>query len=144
LPAVVALLKRAGLPVADLTSIAGLQLWVLEGTDGVVGAIAMERCGSQALLRSLAVAPEYRNCGFGRELVARLEEAARTDELTQLVLLTQTAETFFRSLGYEVTDRNEVSDTLKQSAEFRSLCPASAVCMSKRLPHRQLKERADD
>ena len=144
MPAVVALLKRAGLPVADLTSIAGLQLWVLEGTDGVVGAIAMERCGSQALLRSLAVAPEYRNCGFGRELVARLEEAARTDELTQLVLLTQTAETFFRSLGYEVTDRNEVSDTLKQSAEFRSLCPASAVCMSKRLPHRQLKERADD
>jgi amino-acid N-acetyltransferase len=49
------------------------------------------------------------------------------------VLLTETAETFFRRLGYEAIDRHYVSEDLKQSAEFRALCPASAVCMTKSL-----------
>jgi amino-acid N-acetyltransferase len=49
------------------------------------------------------------------------------------VLLTETAEKFFRAIGYEVIDRRHVPEEIKQSAEFRSLCPASAVCMSKLL-----------
>ena len=50
------------------------------------------------------------------------------------MLLTETAEKFFRAIGYEVIDRRHVPEEIKQSAEFRSLCPASAVCMTKLLP----------
>jgi len=69
-PSVLELLTAAGLPTADLTS-----------ADG--------------LLRSLAIAGEYRHRGLGRELVARLERDARADGIAQLVLLTETAESFF-------------------------------------------------
>jgi len=106
-------------------------MWVLEARDSLLGVIALERFGTDALLRSLAVAPEYRKRGLGHELVARLEQDAQADGVEQLVLLTQTAEPFFRNLGYDIIDRRCVSEELKQSAEFRSLCPASAVCMRK-------------
>jgi amino-acid N-acetyltransferase len=131
LPGVLALLQSANLPTADLTSAQGLKMWVLEAKDALLGVIALERFGSDALLRSFAVAPAYQKRGFGHELVARLEQEAQADGIQHLVLLTETAEPFFRSLGYQVIDRSRVSGELKQSAEFRSLCPASAVCMSK-------------
>jgi amino-acid N-acetyltransferase len=133
LPAVLALLEGAGLPTADLTSVQRLQMWVLEARASLQGVIALECFGTEALLRSLTVAPEYRKRGFGRELVVRLEHDAQAEGVEQLVLLTETAEPFFRSLGYEAIDRRHVSAELQQSAEFHSLCPASAVCMIKTL-----------
>jgi amino-acid N-acetyltransferase len=131
LPAILALLEGAHLPTADIASIDEPQMWVLEERGAIVGAIALERFGSEALVRSLVVAPQYRKRGFGRELVALVEESAREDRINQLVLLTETAEPFFRSLGYNSLDRRHVSERLRQSAEFRSLCPASAICLSK-------------
>lgn len=133
LTAVLALLQAAGLPTADLTSATCLRLWVLEAEDSLIGVVAMERFGARALLRSLTVAPSYRQRGMGHQLIARLEREAQADDVEQLVLLTETAEKFFRAIGYEVTDRRHVPEEIKQSAEFRSLCPASAVCMSKLL-----------
>ena len=101
--------------------------------DSLVGVIGLERFGSERLLRSLAVASECRKQGFGLELVVQLERDARIDGAARLVLLTETAEQFFRSIGYKITDRHLVSEHVRQSAEFRSLCPASAICMSKML-----------
>jgi N-acetylglutamate synthase-like GNAT family acetyltransferase len=131
LPAILALLENAGLPTADIASIDKPQMWVLEERDAIVGAIALERFGSEALLRSLVIAPDHRKRGFGRELVARVEQSARADRVNHLVLLTETAESFFRRLGYRAIDRSSVSNSVKQSAELRSLCPDSASCMSK-------------
>jgi amino-acid N-acetyltransferase len=133
LAAVLALLKRAGLPTDDLTSAPGLHLWVLEADESLSGVIGMERFGACALLRSLAVAPSCQQRGFGRELVARLERDAQVEGVEHLVLLTETAEAFFRQVGYDVIDRRYIPEEIKQSAELRSLCPASAVCMTKSL-----------
>jgi amino-acid N-acetyltransferase len=133
LPAVVTLLEAACLPTADLGRIQDLTLWVIEGADSLQGVIALERYGRDALLRSLAVAPDHQTRGLGGKLVARLEEEARAHGIKELVLLTEAAERFFRRIGYEVIDRSLVSDVIRQSAEFRSLCPASAVCMRKTL-----------
>ena len=130
-PAVLALLHGAGLPTADFTSAQGLTMWVVKARDSLVGVVAMERFGTDALLRSLAVAAGHRKRGVARRLVARLEQDAQAEGVHQLVLLTESAEPFFRNLGYEVIDRRNVSEELRQSAEFRSLCPASAVCMRK-------------
>lgn len=130
-PAVLTLLQGAGLPTADLHSIAGLRTWVLESQRALGAVIALERFGVDGLLRSLAVAPEHRNRGAGRELVARLERDARAEGVARLVLLTETAEPFFQALGYAPIDRQRVSMEMQQSAEFRALCPASATCMMK-------------
>jgi amino-acid N-acetyltransferase len=131
LPAAIALLKGTSLPTSDLMSAKELQLWVFEANESFQGVVALERFGSDALLRSLMVAVEQRNRGLGHELVAHLEHDAKADGIEQLVLLTETAQVFFQKLGYEVIDRGLVSESVWQSAEFRSLCPASAVCMRK-------------
>jgi amino-acid N-acetyltransferase len=134
LAAALALLKSAGLPTLDLRSGSGIHLWVLEAEASVRGIIGMERFGKHALLRSLAVAPGYRQRGFGQQLVHQLEHDAQADGVEQLVLLTETAEKFFYATGYEVIDRRFVPEQVMQSAEFRLLCPATAVCMRKSLP----------
>jgi amino-acid N-acetyltransferase len=128
---VTALLKGAGLPTDDLTSAPDLHLWVLEAEGDVVGVVGIERFGARALLRSLAIAPSYQRRGLGHQLVAQLEQDVQDKGVEQLILLTETAESFFRRIGYEVIDRRYVPEEVKQSAEFRSLCPASAVCMTK-------------
>jgi amino-acid N-acetyltransferase len=127
------LLSSAGLPTVDLTGARDLQRGVFEDDRLILGVIGLERFGTDALLRSLAVTPQYRRRGAGRELV-RLEHEAQANGIRRLVLLTETAEVFFADMGYVVTDRGGVSDGVQQSAEFRSLCPASAVCMVKALP----------
>jgi amino-acid N-acetyltransferase len=133
LPRITSLLERVGLPTADLGSIQQLEVWLLEENDTLVGAIALERYGSEALLRSFAVVPEYRKHGFGSTLVDRVEVDALADGVKRLVLLTETAEPFFRRRGYEITERSAVSNAVRESAEFRSLCPSSARCLSKSL-----------
>jgi amino-acid N-acetyltransferase len=96
----------------------------------IVGAIGLERYDHVGLLRSLVVAASARHRGIGRELVATVEREARRAGVGVLVLLTETAETFFAQLGYAVVRRAEVPEPVKQSAEFAALCPGSAVCMS--------------
>jgi len=133
LPRVVALLSASGLPTADLSGITHLDLWVMELAGSLTGVIALERYGEEGLVRSLAVVPPYRNRGYGAQLVDRLEADAVREGVRHLVLLTETADAFFRRRGYSLVDRDSVSPAVKQSAEFRSLCPASARCLSKSL-----------
>ena len=127
------LLAGAQLPTDDLATAPGLRLWALEEHGALVGVIGLERRGAGGLLRSLAVAPSHQRRGLGVRLVRQLEHESRSEGVELLVLLTQTAQPFFRRLGYRVVDRQHVPDELKQSAEFLSLCPASAVCMSRSL-----------
>ena len=131
--AVLALLESAGLPTQDLAHIPGLRMWVAAAEDSIGGVIALQPFGTEGLLRSLAVSPARRKSGVATTLVRQLEEDARAQGITRLTLLTETAEAFFRRLGYEKVDRAGVSEVMRQCAEFRSLCPASATCMSKAL-----------
>lgn len=133
LAAVATLLEDFGLPTADLARAPDLRLWVVEDEQSIFGVIGMERFGACALLRSLAVAPGHQKRGIGRQLIVRLESDAQSDGVEQLVLLTETAEAFFRAIGYKVADRCHVPEDIKRTAEFQSLCPASAVCMTKSL-----------
>ncbi len=134
LPTVLALLQGAKLPTDDFTSAPALQTWLLEVEGQLAGAIALEGAGASArLLRSLVVAPTHRHRGLGHSLVVRAESDARAEGVQRLILLTETAQGFFSQLGYQVIERSAAPQPLQQSAEFRSLCPASAVCMSKTL-----------
>jgi len=126
------LLADSALPTADLAS-APIQFWVARRAQVIVGAVALERYAATGLLRSLVVNPQDRSGGLGRALVARLEADARLAGVASLVLLTQTAEPFFAKCGYHRIDRGSVSGDVLSSAQFRSLCPASATCLSKSL-----------
>ncbi|MGH8210274.1 MAG: arsenic resistance N-acetyltransferase ArsN2 [Steroidobacteraceae bacterium] len=129
--AIRSLLEHFALPVADLAS-APLGFWVARREQPhIVGAVGLERYGTAGLLRSLVVSSTEQRRGLGGELVATLESDARATEVELLVLLTQTAESFFERIGYTAIDRAYVPFEIQQSAEFGSLCPASAVCMMK-------------
>ncbi len=125
------LLTGAQLPIDDLDR-ADVQFWVAERGSPIIGAIGLERAGAAGRLRSFVVARSARRHGIGRALLGTLEREARETGVEQLVLLTQTAESFFRCAGYGIVGRVRVPEGIRALEEFRMLCPASAVCTSKR------------
>ena len=127
-----ALLERSGLPTSDLDS-ARPEFTVIREDGKVIAAGALQRFGSSALLRSLVVAPDRRGSGLGEAVVRELERVARAGQISELVLLTQTATEFFSRRGYRVIERNTAPHEMQESEEFRSLCPNSATCMAKSL-----------
>ncbi len=130
---VIALLRDAGLPTDDLASTRATDFLVARAGERIAGAVALERQGDAALLRSLVVDPAYRRHGVGSKLVTAAEQRARALGIARLVLLTQTAEAFFARRGYEKIARADAPAALQASHEFATLCPASAVCMRKEL-----------
>jgi N-acetylglutamate synthase-like GNAT family acetyltransferase len=132
LTAVRQLLESAGLPTSDLAS-AEPQFAVIREGKQIIATGALQRFGSVALLRSVAVAPDRRGAALGRRIVQELERIARVHEIRRLVLLTETAREFFAHLGYRVIDRAEAPQEVRGSEEFRSLCPSSASCMVKEI-----------
>ena len=139
LSAVCALLAEHELVYTDLGA-ANMDSFVVVPTHdhpGDVSAVAgMETFPDDAgegLLRSVAVRASLRGMGIGADLVAAIEERARTVGIRRLWLLTTTAPDFFRRLGYADAARAAAPAAVQRSGEFKRLCPASAVCLSKRL-----------
>jgi amino-acid N-acetyltransferase len=110
------------------------RFWVAEHHGRVVGVAGMEPYGRSALLRSVAVAPEWQGSGIGRTLVDRVLEEARAAGVWEVYLLTTTAEHYFPRLGFACVDREIVPASVQVSAEFTGACPASAVVMRRSAP----------
>jgi len=127
------ILSEAGLPVSDITA-EHLAYFFGYGAerepDGVVG---IEPYGKAALMRSLAVVPSRRGAGVGTSLVAHIEQWALQQGIESLYLLTTTAESFFKQLGYNRTSREEAPLSIRNTKEFSGICPTSSVFMVKRL-----------
>lgn len=135
-----ALLSDNQLPVEDLATAAVEFIVAAEG-EHVLGVVGLECFGDAGLLRSLAVARDQRGSGLGGALVRGAESLARERGLRQVVLLTLTAAPFFARRGYALTARESVPAAVRDSAEFRSICPASAACMTKALDSRDVRKR---
>jgi amino-acid N-acetyltransferase len=133
LPAILALLTAAGLPVADLQPDKQAEFLVARHNGCVIGVVGLERFATAGLLRSLAVDAEFRRHGLGVALTQALEEHATRTGLASLVLLTETAADFFSRCGYQVIPRAQAPAAVQASSQFRLCCPASAVCMTKQL-----------
>jgi amino-acid N-acetyltransferase len=132
LPAVEQLLSASQLPI-DGVKDHFADFIVAEDSNGIEGAVGLEKYESVALLRSAVVAPEYRGSGIGRKLVEQVLERAEEDGIDELYLLTTTAEKYFPRFGFKPTTRAAVPEELKSSAEFRGACPETAVVMKRRL-----------
>jgi len=123
-----ALLGRLHLPAEDVGQQNQTFLTAHAGAE-LVGCVGLERYGSDALVRSLAVVPRMQGAGLGKALYLRARDESRRAGTRELYLLTTTAAPFFEKVGFERIDRALVPAAIASSAEFRSLCPASAVCM---------------
>lgn len=126
--AVEQLLAASKLPVEGVAqSLDGFV--VAETENGLAGVAGLERCADDALLRSVAVAEEWRGRGVGNALVTRLISNAEQDGLERLYLLTTTAERWFPAFGFTRITRDEVPEAIRATSEFRDICPSSAVVM---------------
>jgi amino-acid N-acetyltransferase len=129
-PAVRTLLQQAGLPHEDFA--AHLANFLVARQGGVVvGAVGFERHGHDALLRSLVVAEGWQGDGLGGALLKRIEDEAQRQDIRRFYLLTTTAERFFTKRWFKKIARSEVPPPIAATPEFRSLCPASAICLSR-------------
>ena len=122
------LLTASGLPT-DGVADALRTFTVAESGNEIVGVAGLEVCRDNALLRSVAVAPEWRSHGLGRALVTRVIANAEARGLNALYLLTTTAEHYFPSFGFERVARDVVPPDIRETTEFTSVCCASAVVM---------------
>lgn len=125
------LVSSCGLPHEDITPEHLHHFWVLKKQNQVIGVVGLEVLAPCALLRSLAVDPGHRNDGLGSQLTEQAEKYARSLNMQVLYLLTTTAESFFAKRGYNKVLRDAVPEQIQGTEEFRSLCPATAVCMAK-------------
>jgi len=128
LPAVERLLSASHLPLDGVRD--ALPTFVVaEAGDDVVGVAGLEVCCDHALLRSVAVADTWRSRGLGRALVTRVISDAEARGIRALYLLTTSAERYFPSFGFRQITRAEVPEDVRETAEFRTACPASAIVM---------------
>ncbi|MBE9203202.1 GNAT family N-acetyltransferase [Synechocystis salina LEGE 06099] len=129
----VELLTNSNLPTADLGPDSMKHFFGCGTEDNPGGVAGLEVHENFGLLRSLAVAPEFKTRGCGKALVARVEAYAKDLGLSNLYLLTETAERYFSALGYVPIERKEVPEPIRRTSEFSAVCPETAVVMKKNL-----------
>ncbi len=95
------------------------------GPEFLIGSVGLEIYQDSALLRSLAVHPDFQGLGLGTRLVDNIIEIARGKGINRLFLLTDTAEEYFKKKGFARVTRDKVPDDMKQSIEFTTLCTSA-------------------
>lgn len=126
-----AALAAEGLPVDDLTE-AGRIFYTFSTLDGAsVGYGGYEPLGEHVLLRSIAVLPAFRGKGLGRNIVPLLLYHAYREGARTAWLLTDTAAPFFEKIGFKVVDRQAAPAAVLATRQAASLCPASALLLSR-------------
>lgn len=130
--AILGLLDRVHLPKDGLGD--ELPPAVVARRDGdVIGSALLEIYEGGALLRSVAVDPAAQGLGLGARLTAAALARAQELRVPAVYLLTTTAEGFFPRFGFAAIARDDVPAGVRESVEFRSACPASAIVMKKTL-----------
>jgi amino-acid N-acetyltransferase len=121
------------LPSEDLTESYNVKGRIYLGYEDdrgeLIGSGGLELYGTSALLRSVAVKEQHRDKFIGRKIVDDLIQKAKEMNISDIYLLTESAQDYFVKLGFTAVDRNEVPEKVRASSEFTHICPTSAVCM---------------
>lgn len=121
-------LTEQNLPVSDLLE-DNVLLYLAFDDQVLVATIGLEKYGKTGLLRSLAVKETFRNQQIADKMIKGLLEVCKSENIKEIYLLTTTAENYFLKKGFLPVDREVVPAVIKQTREFRSICPSSAVGM---------------
>lgn len=128
LPAALELLRRADLPENGVADQFG-NYFVVRDDVRLVGLGGLEVHGSDGLLRSVVVDPQYRGEGVGRRLLEFAVALARKMELAGVYLLTTTAHDYFLERGFADCPRDEAPAGIRDAWEFKTGCPQKAAFM---------------
>jgi amino-acid N-acetyltransferase len=126
--AVRALVQDAHLPLEGLDDHLPTTLVARRGSE-ILGTAALEIYTDGALLRSVAVVAAERGTGLGQRLTRAALSRAEAAGVRDVYLLTTTAESFFPRFCFVAITREHVPASVRESVEFRSACPASAIVM---------------
>ncbi|MEM6346459.1 MAG: arsenic resistance N-acetyltransferase ArsN2 [Bacteroidota bacterium] len=121
------ILRSNGLPTDDLSQ---PHLWFFSYQNGVrVGTLGLEQYGSLGFLRSLSILPEFHAQGLGSQVVKKLIAEREAFGCAELYLMTTDAAGFFSKFGFQRVERSAVPESIKQTQQYSSICPSSAIVM---------------
>jgi UDP-N-acetylmuramate: L-alanyl-gamma-D-glutamyl-meso-diaminopimelate ligase len=104
--------------------------YVLHNERGMVGTVALEVLGDDAVLRALAVHPEARGAGYGWMLADMAVGQARWRGVRRIYLVTESASDFFAAkFGFRVVDRSTLSKQVAASETFTAARGHGLVAM---------------
>lgn len=109
--------------------------WLEFAEENLIGCAGLEIHGRAGLLRSVAVSTGYRSTGIGTKLIQAVLESAKTNHISSISLLTETAAEYFPRFGFQIAPRESLPESLHASAEFRGACPDSAIAMTLKFEH---------
>lgn len=131
-PDLIDFLQKVNLPTSDLPNdLSGFTI-AFDG-EQIVGSAGIELLGNRGLLRSVAVAETHRNHQLGQRLFAAALDYARSHEVREVFLITNTAERYFEKNGFQEIERSQVPKEISQTEQFSALCPSTAVVMKMEL-----------
>ncbi len=130
---IVQLLDSANLPTQDLLIDPVSHFLICRDGTQIIGCIGLEIYEKHGLVRSLVIDETSRNLGVGAQLVYEVEAYANQNGLSNVYLLTTSAQRFFQLRKYEVIERGAVPMSISATQQFSAICPDSATCMHKKL-----------
>lgn len=126
-----ALLAACRLPTDDIRHDASFV--VARAGAELCGTAGIEAFGAAALLRSVAVQPAWRERGIAHALCEEVLRRAKAQRVRRVFLLTTDAQRFFQGLEFAVLPRDSLPAEIRSTAQFRELCPQTAVAMARDL-----------
>ena len=128
-PKIQDLLQTASLPTEDAADhLARFTVGVSEADVIAVG--GFENYGADALLRSFVVSRQLRGQHHGSALLRHVLRDAAAAGVKHVYLLTESAAPFFERHGFLSVERNDAPPAIRDTREFKQLCPASASLMA--------------
>jgi UDP-N-acetylmuramate: L-alanyl-gamma-D-glutamyl-meso-diaminopimelate ligase len=124
------LLERAGLPNEPARDDQFSSFFLLRNERGLVGSVALEVLGEDAILRALAADPEARGIGYGWMLAEIAISEARRRGVRRIYLVTEFASDFFAAkFGFRVVDRSTFSKLVAGHETFSRPTTTQLVAM---------------
>jgi GNAT superfamily N-acetyltransferase len=117
-----------------LTYVTKRTSWVAEVDDQVVGFLCAEPAARDLHIWELSVRREWQGRGIGRRLMKTVIEHAQHNKFLSVTLTTFREvpwnEPFYRSLGFEMIDREKMDSRLKKilDAEIQHGLPGDLRC----------------
>ncbi len=121
------LLQENDLPVSDLNH--RITFFVEKQEDEIIAVGGLESTGDDAIIRSIAVSDEHKGKGLGDAITRQLLNYAKETDKKDIYLLTTTAEKYFPKYGFKEIDRRYVPSDIKNSTQYKDVCPDSAIVM---------------
>jgi len=125
------LLVENNLPVSDLND--HITFFVEKTGNDIIAVGGIEDAGTDAIIRSIAVAENYRGLGYGADITRQLLNYAKTKSKKDIYLLTTTAHNYFPRFGFKEVNRQDLPAAVKDSSQYKDVCPDSAVIMKLKL-----------